>query len=319
MDISYLLFLQKFREMSEKILAPFMDWITKLSISFVPFAILIMIYWVFDRKNGRKMLAGLSLAYLMNGFLKLTCCVYRPWIRDSRIVPYGDAKVAATGYSFPSGHSTVATATYGNEAIWFWDKKKIISWICILLIALTMFSRNYLGVHTPQDVVVGLCASLLMLWIGRKIEDWSDEEPDRRDKIVMVIGIVVCVLLALYYIFKPYPLDYTNEGKLLVDPVKMLPDSFQGLGSLSGFVIFRYLERRGYAFDEELQWKDRFIIGIFALIPLYFFDTYIVDICVGLGSKCLGKFLLEFGNMAYVLYFVPSFMKKVKEKNWLAH
>lgn len=315
MDISYLLFLQKFREMSEKVLAPFMDWITKLSISFVPFAILIMIYWVFDRKNGRKMLAGLSLSYLMNGFLKLTCCVYRPWIRDSRIEPYGDAKVAATGYSFPSGHTTVATATYGNEAILFWDKKKSLSWLLILLIALTMFSRNYLGVHTPQDVVVGLLASLLMLWIGRKIDDWTDADPDRRDKIVLILGIVVCVILALYYIFKPYPLDYTSDGQLLVDPVKMLPDSFQGLGSFSGFVIFRYLERRGYAFDKELHWKDRFIIGIFALIPLYFFDTYIVDIFVVLGSKCLGKFLLEFENMAYVLYIVPCFMKKVKEKN----
>lgn len=42
------------------------------------------------------MLADLSLAYLLNGFLKLTCCVYRPWIRDARIEPFGDSKVAAT-------------------------------------------------------------------------------------------------------------------------------------------------------------------------------------------------------------------------------
>ncbi|MDO4977177.1 MAG: hypothetical protein Q4E53_07935 [Eubacteriales bacterium] len=57
---------------------------------------MLMIYWVGDRKAGRRMLADLSLAYLLNGFLKLTCCVYRPWIRDARIEPFGDSKVAAT-------------------------------------------------------------------------------------------------------------------------------------------------------------------------------------------------------------------------------
>ena len=54
-----------------------------------------MIYWAFDRKAGRKILAGLGGGLFINGFLKLTFCVYRPWIRDTRILPYGDSKTAA--------------------------------------------------------------------------------------------------------------------------------------------------------------------------------------------------------------------------------
>lgn len=71
------------------------------------------------------MLARQTLGYLLNGFLKLTCCVCRPWIRDARIETYGDAKAATTGYSFSSGHSTAATVTYGNAEIRFWKKKKM--------------------------------------------------------------------------------------------------------------------------------------------------------------------------------------------------
>lgn len=95
------------------------------------------------------MFAGMSLAYLVNGFLKLTCCVYRPWIRDARVVPYGDSKVAATGYSFPSGHSTAATARYGSIGVWFRKRNKAIMEVMFASIFITMFSRNYLGVHTP--------------------------------------------------------------------------------------------------------------------------------------------------------------------------
>lgn len=64
----------------------------------------------------------------MNGAVKLSVCAYRPWIRDSRIVPAGDSKVAATGYSFPSGHTMCATAMYGTTAVWQRKKRK---WLAI--------------------------------------------------------------------------------------------------------------------------------------------------------------------------------------------
>ena len=117
MDIEYLLYLQQFRETVGSILTPLMNAVTKLSAGFLPIAMMCMIYWAFDRKAGRKILAGLGGGLFINGFLKLTFCVYRPWIRDTRILPYGDSKTAATGYSFPSGHTTRATAMFGGSAI----------------------------------------------------------------------------------------------------------------------------------------------------------------------------------------------------------
>lgn len=202
MDIDYLLMLQKFREHTESFLAPIMDWFTKMAISFWPLAIILMIYWAFDRKAGRRMFAGMSLAYLVNGFLKLTCCVYRPWIRDARVVPYGDSKVAATGYSFPSGHSTAATARYGSIGVWFRKRNKAIMVVMFASIFITMFSRNYLGVHTPQDVLVGFGATVIALIIGNLVENWSDKNPAKRDIIILISGIVIAIILVCYYELK---------------------------------------------------------------------------------------------------------------------
>lgn len=317
MDIEYLLLLQNFRQYTESFLAPMMDWATKTAISFYPLAILLMIYWAFDRKSGRRMLAGMSLGYLMNGFLKLTFCAYRPWIRDARIEPYGDAKVAATGYSFPSGHSTAATTYYGSVGYWFWKRKRIISVILFAMIFVTMFSRNYLGVHTPQDVVVGFLMTSLMLYLGYKIENWSDKDPDKRDKIILIAGLIICALLMVYYLVKPYPMDYLSDGNLLVDPMKMLPDSFEGLGCVSAYVVCRYFERRGYNFDVELPWKDRFVIGTIALLPLMWWVSHIVNIFAAMNLKVLGKFIWAAGIIVYSTIIVPNVMKFVKDKGIL--
>ena len=60
---------------------------------------------------------GWSGCRVVNGLLKVAACVYRPWIRDPRVVPNEKALAEATGYSFPSGHSMNAAAVYGGGAI----------------------------------------------------------------------------------------------------------------------------------------------------------------------------------------------------------
>lgn len=40
-------------------------------------------------------------------------CIERPFTRDARLTPYADV----TGYSFPSGHTMLATGFYGGVAL----------------------------------------------------------------------------------------------------------------------------------------------------------------------------------------------------------
>lgn len=310
MDIDYLIFLQNLRESTGDFFSPFLSWVSKFSVGFWPIAIMCIVYWVFDRKGGKRILAGFGCGLLMNGFLKLVFCVYRPWIRDPRVEPYGDSKVAATGYSFPSGHSTFATATFGGVGVWARKRNKFISCILFILVILTLFSRNYLGVHTPQDVIVGFCATALIMFIAAKIENWTDENPER-DKIVIIGGIIICIALALFYEFKSYPLTYLSDGSLLVDPKKMKADSFEGLGFIFSFVICRYFERRNFSFDTEIEWKDRFIIGVLALVPLYVWFTYVCPFIMADISRPLGKFAYHAFFAFYTLIVVPYAMKKI--------
>ena len=91
MDINYLLMLQDFREKTGDVLTPLMEQVSYLAISFWPFAVFCFIYWVMSKKTGTWLLLNFAGANLVNGFLKLTACIYRPWIKDARVIPAGDA------------------------------------------------------------------------------------------------------------------------------------------------------------------------------------------------------------------------------------
>lgn len=262
------------------------------------------------------MFAGFGLGILANGCLKLTFRTTRPWLRDSRVQPYGDSKITATGYSFPSGHSTFATAIFGGLAWWQKKRHKVIAIIFMAALVLTLFSRNYLGVHTPQDVAVGTLSTVIMMWIANFIEDWTDKNI-KRDWIVLACGLIICAVLVMIFQSIQIEAVYDSAGNLVIDPSKMKADSFEGIGFISSFVICRYFERRYFDFDTKLHIKDRFIIGVIALIPLYIWCMNIMTICAPY-SRALGRFSTHAGIVIYTFIIVPLIMKKIKLPKWMS-
>ena len=117
MDISILLRLQEFRNGAGTALVDFMSKMSFIGEMNTVLIITALIYWCVNKEFGKYLLMGWSGSRVVNGFLKVTACAYRPWIRDTRIVPDSEALAAATGYSFPSGHSTNAGSLYGGGAI----------------------------------------------------------------------------------------------------------------------------------------------------------------------------------------------------------
>ena len=77
--------------------------------------------------------------------------------------------VAATGWSFPSGHVMNASALFGLFAWFVWrsDRPRLErQLLCIMfavIAALVGISRIYLGVHYASDVLAGACVALLWL------------------------------------------------------------------------------------------------------------------------------------------------------------
>lgn len=75
----------------------------------------------------------------------------------------------ATFYSFPSGHATVAVGFYGTLALLVAVRYKgwrlwLIATAGVTLILLIGFSRLYLGVHYPSDIVGGYAAATV--WVA---------------------------------------------------------------------------------------------------------------------------------------------------------
>ena len=117
MDIQILLSLQDFRNGAGGMLSDFMAKMTFLGELNSVIVIMALIYWCVSKELGTYLLMGWSGNRLVNGALKVTVCAYRPWIRDPRILPYGNAITTATGYSFPSGHTMNGATVFGGGAM----------------------------------------------------------------------------------------------------------------------------------------------------------------------------------------------------------
>ena len=305
MDISYLLFLQELRTATGGLLDSFMSYITTYGEEILTMMLVAGIYWCASKKHGSYILMTWGAGRLLNGFLKVTACIYRPWIRDARVQPIESAKTTATGYSFPSGHTTNATAVYGGVAM---NKNltRVLRILACLMVFLVGFSRNYLGVHTPQDVLVGCLSTVALLFLVRYLMELSDSKPNA-DAIILAVGIILNILVIIYAATKSYPMDYDSAGQLIVDPAKMAVDTYKGCGFSVAVLISWFIDRRWLKFEATgtvLQKATAYTAGILG----YFALVYIIIPL--LPSSIPGAFLDRFLRLVYVMLLVPFIIKK---------
>ena len=264
MDIEYLLFLQQFREATGGVLDNLFMAVTHLGGSTVMIILALLIYCR-DKKLGYYLIFNGLIGTLLNGFLKITFCVYRPWMRDLRVTPVAEALPGATGYSFPSGHACIATAVWGGLA-YKERRRKWIAFGCAAVWILILFSRNYLGVHTPQDVIVSTMIGILMLWFTTKLEQVLEKNP-QLDMVVAGVIFLAGIWLMIYASCKSYPLDMV-DGKYLADPNEMVIDSFSAAGAAIGFAFGWLLERRKINFVMENSRKYKVVYFVAGLVSM---------------------------------------------------
>ena len=126
--------------------------ITMFGEELVTICLVCIIFWCIDKNIAYI----ISLTFFISGILvqglKIMFRIERPWLLDSNFKPVEGAMTNATGYSFPSGHTNSATAVYASIGLNV--KKAWIRIISFCVVFLVGFSRMYLGVHTPKDVLV---------------------------------------------------------------------------------------------------------------------------------------------------------------------
>lgn len=117
--------------------------------------------------------AAMILSVLSLSVLKNTFQIVRP----------GEGMIETNGWSFPSGHATVATAFFFMLSYIFFGKiktflgKTLLITSSVIAVLLISFSRLYLGAHWTLDVLAGIAlgfwsTSFTALIFGIFIEKW---------------------------------------------------------------------------------------------------------------------------------------------------
>lgn len=158
--------LMKLQELSNPMLDRIFIFITNFGGELFYILALTVVYWCISTKAGAKMFSILIFSVFGNSVLKSTFATERPFNFDGINALY---EKSAPGYSFPSGH-TQSTTTF-----WFFTmkklKKKSIYILGSLVIILVGFSRMYLRVHWPVDVIGGIIFGILFALIGEYLID----------------------------------------------------------------------------------------------------------------------------------------------------
>lgn len=128
------------------VLTSFWIGITSFGNSYSYAVLLLASYFLIERRFAVKQILIIASAYLAVYSLKDFFKIERP--------PKELWKVNASGYSFPSGHATAASAFWSSIAMYF--KKNVVYIFSSLAIFLISASRIFLGVHRIEDVAFGV-------------------------------------------------------------------------------------------------------------------------------------------------------------------
>ena len=204
MEVLY--FLESIRN---PVLNVLMQGITELGGEVVFLAAAIIIFWCVDKKCGYYMMTVGFSGIIVNQFLKLWFRIPRPWVKDPSFTIVESARAAATGYSFPSGHTQNAFAALGAPARYFKNRTlRIVLWV---LVCLTAVSRMYLGVHTPWDVGVSFVLGLVLVFALYPLFEHMEENPKALYVLyaLFIAGAAAFVAFVHFYHF-PADLDLEN-------------------------------------------------------------------------------------------------------------
>lgn len=239
----------------ENIRTPLLDTVmglvTNLGGEAVFIAAAIIVFWCLSKSCGYYMMTVGFAGTIINQFLKLWFRIPRPWVKDPGFTIVESARAEATGYSFPSGHTQNAFAVFGAPARYF--KSTALRIVLVLLIALTAFSRMYVGVHTPLDVGVSLIVGTVLVFVIYPFFRDMDRSPK---KIYIIFGIFI-VMAAAFVVFVElydFPADIDTDNY-----ASGLKNAYMILFCAVGLLLTFYVDTKYVRFPTQAVWWAQII------------------------------------------------------------
>ncbi len=237
------------------VLDEFMLLITEFGGEIAFLVTAIVVFWCFDKRHGYFIMSVGFIGTMGNQFLKLWFRIPRPWVLDPNFTILEQAREAASGYSFPSGHSQSGVGTFGSLAAGV--KNKWVRIICAAICILVPLSRLYIGVHTPADVLVGSGMALVLVFALKRPLLVHTE---RAMKPILALMLAMAMGLLLFVEKYPFPADVDQHN--LASGVK---NAYTMLGSIAGVAVVYVLDQKFVRFDTKaVLWAQilKVILGL---------------------------------------------------------
>lgn len=261
-----------FQNMRNNFLCSFAEIISFLGETVWSVIFIFFIYLCMDKRKGFALGAVTMTSHFVNGILKSIFRIPRPWVKyPDEIVPLRQS--TATGYSFPSGHSSSAGSLYGSAYRLF--SSRILRSLCIILIVLIPFSRIYLGVHWPLDVIFGLALGLAAASFAERFQALYD-----RSDLMRKINIFISPLVLICGLADAILIDCKILDKTL------WKDLSAASAALTGVFLAGMLEKRYVSFKIPQKRLKALVL-------------YIIDVALGSALTILWTGKIE--TMHYVL------------------
>ena len=203
-------------------------------------------FWCINKRWGYYLLTVGLTGTVLNQFLKLIFRIPRPWVRDPSLTIVNGSTEAATGYSFPSGHTQAAVGVYGGIARW--SKNIWVRVSGIVICALVAFSRMYLGVHTPADVAISTLLAVVLVFSFYPIVMQAAHNPKGMRILLAAMTAFSIIYLVFVNIYK-FPADTDAEN--LAHGIKT---SYTMLGCILGLWLSFEMDERFIRFETKSVW-----------------------------------------------------------------
>ncbi len=245
MELNFLLWLQSFA-------TPWLDTamgaITNLGSEYFYLAILCFLYWCVDvRGTLRLFVLFLSTVYI-GGALKEIVGRPRPFQAFPDLIRARYTETAGD-MAFPSGHALDATVFWGYLAMVV--RRRWLYVTAPIVVVLVAFSRLYLGLHWPTDVLGGVLIGLLLLGAAYILFRLLAGMPLQAK---FPVTLVLALLPLLFFVLFPSH------------------SSAQSMGALFGALLGHIIERQYIRFPVRRPWWQQVlkaIIGLAGILLLF--------------------------------------------------
>ena len=175
-EFAFLDWLQQFRNPVLDALAVFFNYAGEHGEIWIAFTLILLLF-----RRTRK--AGLAMAIALISYLVAGDFILKPLFARPRPC---DVNTAVTilvnrphGHSFPSGHT--ASAFAAAFALWLQNRKLGVP--ALVLAAFIAFTRLYLYVHFPADVLGGLVLGIALGFFASWIVDRLANKPKKKQSV----------------------------------------------------------------------------------------------------------------------------------------